>query len=516
MARIVVSDPLAPEGFQLLKARGHEAIDITQMDASARAKATTSAEGWVIRSGTQLTASEFAAAPNLKGVGRAGVGVDNVDLTAATEAGIAVFNSPTGNITSACEQAWALLLAGARRVVEADNAMKSEDWARKRLKGMELAGKTMFIVGLGKIGRMMAARAQAFEMNVIGHDPFVTPEAAKSFNVEWVTVEDGFKRADIISLHTPLVPATKELVNAERLALCQPGTVFINAARGGLMVPEDVHAALETGQLAFAGIDVWPEEPPTDWSLAKHPRVVAAPHLGASTVEAQLKAALQACERLCDFLDTGDAGLAVNAQSSVPGPMQPWADLTQAMAGFLAQTMPSAIEELIISATPGIQVATMQTPALIGALQSSREDPVNGINAPGLAKDCGWTVATKELPEDDEEWVRVTVRCRGHETTMQGTHTPHYGARVTNIDGFPVEFRPEGRFLFTRHDDVPGVLAGITAALAKSSVNVANMSLARRDGQAVSVIEVDGSIPQEARNALRDLAAVGEAHRIRL
>jgi D-3-phosphoglycerate dehydrogenase len=514
VAQIVVSDPLAPEGFELLESRGHKAIDITKMAGPELAAAIASAEGWVIRSGTNLTADSFAAAPQLKGVGRAGVGVDNVDLKAATEAGVAVFNSPTGNITSACEQAWALLLAGARRVVEADNAMKQKDWARKRLKGMELAGKTLFIVGLGKIGRMMAARAQAFEMNVIGHDPFVTPEAAKSFGVTWVSVEDGFKGADIISLHTPLVPATADLVNAERLALCKPGTVFVNAARGGLMVANDVYEALENGQLAFAGIDVWPEEPPTDWKLAQHPRVVAAPHLGASTVEAQLKAALQACERLCDFLDDGDAGLAVNAQSSVPGPMQPWAQLTEALAGFLSQSAGSTTE-IHVCATPAIQVKSLEAPAIIGALRGTSEN-VNGINAPGLANERGWIVSTRELPEDDTEYVRITMRATTGEMTMEGTYTPNYGARVTSIDGFPVEFRPEGRFLFTRHNDVPGVLAGITGALAQSKVNVANMSLARRDGLAVSVIEVDGSIPQEARDALRDLDAIQEAHRIRL
>lgn len=514
MARIVVSDPLAPEGYDLLRKRGHEAIDITQMDADKRQETIANAEGWVIRSGTQLTAEDFAAAPQLKGVGRAGVGVDNVDLKAATEAGVAVFNSPTGNITSACEQAWALLLAGARRVVEADNAMKQEDWARKRLKGMELAGKTLFIVGLGKIGRMMAARAQAFEMNVIGHDPFVTPEAAKGFGVTWVTVDEGFVGADIISLHTPLVPATADLVNAERLALCKPGTVFINAARGGLMVPEAVHEALENGQLAFAGIDVWPEEPPQDWSLAKHPRVIAAPHLGASTVEAQLKAALQACERLCDFLDSDDAGLAVNARSSVPGPMQPWAHLTEALSGFLSQSAGSTTE-IHIAATPGIQVKTLEAPALIGALRCSAEQ-VNGINAPGLANERGWIVSTRSLPEDDAEYVRVTMRASTGETTIEGTYTPNYGARVTHLNGFPVEFRPEGKFLYTVHDDVPGVLAGITGALAESKVNVANMTLARRDGTAVSVIEVDGGIPQEARDALRELPAIREAHRIRL
>ena len=516
MARIVVSDPLSPEGFALLEARGHEAVDVTSLEGDARADAIAGAEGWVVRSGTRIGPDELAAAPNLRGIGRAGVGVDNVDLGAATNRGIAVFNSPTGNITSAAEQAWALMLGAARRVPEADAAMKAEDWARKRLKGSELAGKTLFIVGLGKIGRMMAKRAQAFEMTCIGHDPFVTPEAAKGFGVEWVEVDDGMARADIISLHTPLVPATKDLIDARRLGLCKKGAMLVNAARGGLMVADDVLAALESGQLGSAGIDVWPDEPPTDWSLAKHPRVVAAPHLGASTVEAQTKAAVQACERLCDFLDTGDAGLAVNAVATVPEALRPWADLAGCLACFAAQTVEGAIEELVICATPGLDAAALEVPAVAGALRSSSETPINAINAPGLAKAQGWTVATKALPEDDDKYLRVHVRTKKGERIVEGTYTPHYGPRVTSVDGFDVEFRARGRLLVTLHDDVPGVLARITGVLAEAQVNVAAVSLARKGGQAIGVIEVDGSIPRDARDALRGIAAVNQAHRVRL
>lgn len=516
MARIVVSDPLAKEGYELLKAKGHDPIDITQLEGDARAAAIRDAEGWVIRSGTQVTAEDFAAAPNLRGIGRAGVGVDNVDLKAATAHGVAVFNSPTGNITSAAEQAWALMLAAARRVPEADAAMKAEDWARKRLKGMELAGKTIFIVGLGKIGRMMAARAQAFEMTCLGFDPFVTAEAAASFGVERVELDEGFARADIITLHTPLVPSTQGLVDARRLALCQDGVLIVNAARGGLVVAEDLLAALESGKVRAAGLDVWPEEPPTDWTLAKHPRVVAAPHLGASTEEAQVKAALQACERLADFLASGDAGVAVNAQASVPDSLRPWADLAERLACFAAQTLDS-VDELVLAATPGIDVEALKVAALAGALRPGHDSPVNAINAPGLAESQGWTVATRVLPEDDENYLRLRLSGSG-EIVIEGTYTPHYGLRVTNLAGFDVEFRPKGRFLFTQHDDVPGVLARITALLAESDVNVANVSLARnkKSQRAVAVIRVDGSIPAAARDGLRELKAVHEAHRIRL
>lgn len=516
MAKIVVSDPLATEGFDLLKRRGHEAVDITQINGAGRKAHIAEAEGWVVRSGTQLKPEDFQGAPLLRGVGRAGVGVDNVDLKAATGHGVAVFNAPTGNITSACEQAWALLLAGARRVVEADNAMKGEDWARKRLKGVELAGKTVFIVGLGKIGRMMAARAQAFEMTTIGYDPFVTPEAAASFGVEWMDLPDGFAAADVVSLHTPLVSSTKDMINEDTLARFKDGSILINAARGGLMDPGAVLTALESGKLAFAGIDVWPEEPPSDWALAKHPKVIAAPHLGASTKEAQVKAALQACERLCDFLDSGDAGLAVNAVATVPDSLRTWADLTESLAAFATQTV-AGLSEIIVSATPDIDAEALKVSAMTGALRATVDYPVNAINAPGLAQEKGWTVAARTLPADDEEYVRVEVRGKA-KVTIEGTATPHYGPRVTNLDGYDVEFRPEGRFLVTRHKDVPGVLAKITALLAEADVNVASVSLARHasEGTAMAVIKVDGGIPKSARDGLRGLTDITEAHRIRI
>ncbi len=515
MARVVISDPLAQEGSDLLRARGHDPVDITGLEGDARAAAVAEAEAWIIRSGTRLGPDEFASAPLLRAVGRAGVGVDNVDLAAATGAGVAVFNSPTGNITSAAEQAWALMLAVARRVPEADAAMKQGDWARKRLKGVELAGKTVFIVGLGRIGRMMAKRAQAFEMVTIGFDPFVTPEAAKSFGVEAVSLDDGFARADFVTFHTPLTPETRDMLDGRRLALMKKSAIIVNAARGGLIDESALLVALEEGLVAAAGIDVWASEPPTEWALAKHPRVVAAPHLGASTHEAQVKAAVQAVERVCDFLDSGDAGSAVNAQVRVPEAMRHWVGLAESLSGFGAQALAGALEEVVVISGPDLDAEALRVHALVGALRAGTDEPVNAINAPGMATEKGWTVASKGI--SDTEYVGVELRSNGHSIRLEGTYTPHYGARVTRIDGFDVDFRPEGRFLFTRHDDVPGVLAGITRILADAGVNVADLSLARDGtGAAVAVIRVDGGVPKEARDGLRSLPAIKEAHRVRL
>ncbi len=514
MARVVVSDPLAEEGFALLRTRGHDPVDITGLEGDERAKAVKDAEAWVIRSGTRLGATDFAAASQLRAVGRAGVGVDNVDLAAATESGVAVFNSPTGNITSAAEQAWALMLGAARRVPEADSAMKQEDWARKRLKGVELAGKTIFVVGLGRIGRMMAKRAQAFEMVTIGFDPFVTVDAAKGFGVERVELDEGFSRADFVTFHTPLTPETKHMLDARRLALMRPGAIIVNAARGGLVDESALLSALDENRIQGAGIDVWMSEPPNEWALAKHPRVVAAPHLGASTHEAQVKAAVQAVERVCDFLDTGDAGSAVNAQVRVPEAMRPWVGLAESLAGFGAQALEGTMSELVVMNGPDLDTEALRVHGLVGALRAGTDEPVNAINAPGMATEKGWTVATKGI--SDTEYVGVELRSNGHSIRLEGTYTPHYGARVTRIDGFDVDFRPEGRFLFTRHDDVPGVLAGITRILADAGVNVADLSLARDGkGSAVAVIRVDGGVPRDARDGLRGFEGIREAHRVR-
>ncbi len=520
MARILLTDPLDAEGVQVLRAAGHEVVDGSKLTGAARDAEVAQAEAWVIRSGTTITAEELAKARRLRAVARAGVGVDNVDLDAATARGVAVFHAPTGNITSAAEQAWALMLACARRVAEADASMKREAWDRK-LEGVELAGKTLLLVGLGRIGRMMAQRAKAFEMEVLGHDPFVTPEAAKAMGVDWVPLDDGLAKADLVSLHTPLTAQTRHIVNAARLARMKPTAILVNAARGPLVDPAALLAALEAGKLRAAGLDVWEEEPPKEWALAKHKRVVAAPHLGASTKEAQAKAAIQACERLAHFLATGDAGLAVNAQAAVDKDTRPWVALVEALAGVGVHLLREALEEVTVAASAGLDPKAMQVHALVGALRASSDEgagSVNAISAPGQAAERGWSVAGRVLPgTDDPKRVAVTLRAGPQAVTVEGTHTPHYGSRVTRLDGFDVEFRPNGRFLVTRHKDVPGVLARITAALAAHKVNVANVSLARDDkGTAMAVIQVDGAVPVGVRDELRGHEAIFEAHRVRV
>jgi D-3-phosphoglycerate dehydrogenase len=514
-----MTDALDAEGLALLRAKGHAIVDATKMDAAARARELAEADAWLIRSGTTIGAADLAQAPRLRAVGRAGVGVDNVDLAAATARGVAVFHAPTGNITSAAEQAWALLLACARRVPEADASMKRGEWAR-RMEGVELAGKTLLLVGLGRIGRMMAQRAAAFEMRVLGHDPFVTAEAARAMGVEWVALEDGLARADAVSLHTPLTAQTRHLVDAARLALMRPGAILVNAARGPLVDAAALADALDRGRLRAAGIDVWDPEPPSDWRLAKHPKVVAAPHLGASTREAQAKASIQACERVAHFLETGDAGLAVNAQATVDAKLRPWVALVEALAAFGVQLLREPLAQVEVGATAGLDPTAMQVHALVGALAATAETPVNAINAPGLAQERGWAVATKVLAQESEEPPRVHVRLRGgsQELTLEGTHTPHYGSRLTRIDGYDIEVRPQGRFLVTRHRDVPGVLARVTALLADAKVNVASVGLARdaASGTAMAVIQVDGSVPVQVRDLLRGAENILEAHRVRV
>ncbi len=520
MARILFTDALDAEGLDLVRKRGHVLVDATKLDAAAKAQEIAKAEAWLIRSATKIGAAELAQAPQLRAIGRAGVGVDNVDLAAATARGIAVFHAPTGNITSAAEQAWALMLACARRVPEADSAMKQGKWDRK-LEGVELCGKTILLIGIGRIGKMMAARAHAFEMTVLGYDPFVTPEAAKAMGIESVTCDDGLRRADVVSLHTPLTTQTRNVIDAATLAKMKPNAILVNAARGPLVDLAALVAALDAGKLRAAGIDVWPEEPPTaagDLAAAKHHRIVAAPHLGASTKEAQLKATVQACERVCDFLASGDAGLAVNAQAAVDEKLRPWVGLVEALAAFAVQTLHEPLQEVAVAASPGLDLKAMQVHALVGATRATMDTPINAINAPGLAAERGWSIASRTLPDEEPKRVVVTLRAGKQEVSVEGTHTPHYGSRVTRIDEFDVEFRPTGRFLLTRHRDVPGVLARITQELATHKVNVANVSLARdhEAGTAIAVIQVDGSIPAEVRDALRKSDAIQEAHRIRV
>jgi D-3-phosphoglycerate dehydrogenase len=522
--RVLVAEPLAREGVELL-GRQHEVDERPGLSRDELCAAIGDYDALVVRSQVKVDAELIAAGRRLVVVGRAGVGVDNVDLEAATRAGITVVNAPTGNTIAAAEHTLALLFALARHIAAADASVRRGEWKRSQFTGTELRGKTLGIVGLGKIGQAIADRARALEMRVLGADPYVTPEQAALHGVELTDQETLFGTADVVTVHVPLTRATRGLIGTQTLARMKPGALLLNVARGGVVDEAAVADALREGRLAGAAIDVFAAEPPAGSPLLDAPNTVLTPHLGASTEEAQVLVAEEVADQVLDVLAGRPARYAVNAPLLTPetaAAIAPYLPVAEMLGRFFAQFARGAARTLTleIAGDPAEFDASPLTAAVLrGLLGSTTTERVNLVNAAALAKARGITLVERKTPDAGQFAALLTLsgESDGRTTTVAGT----VGAgepRIVRLDDYMLDMAPADVMLITRHRDRPGTVGRIGLILGEADVNISAMHLARTRPRedAFMILALDDDVPPQVAESIRAQEAVLDLWAIRL
>jgi D-3-phosphoglycerate dehydrogenase len=504
---VLIAEKLAPSVLDLLG----DSVEVRNVDGTDRPallSAIADADALLVRSATQVDAEALAASTRLKVVARAGVGLDNVDVPAATERGVMVVNAPTSNIVSAAEHAMALLLAVARRVPAADASLRAGQWKRSSFNGVELNGKTAGIVGLGKIGQLLAQRLAAFGMNLVAYDPYVSPARAAQLGIELLSLDDLLERADTISIHLPKTPETKGLIGKEQLARVKPGVIIVNDARGGLVDEDALADALREGRVGGAGIDVFVKEPCTDSPLFELPNAVVTPHLGASTSEAQDRAGTDVARSVLLALAGDFVPDAVNVQTGgvVGEEVRPYLPLVQKLGSVvsaLASKPPSSVTVLVRGELAGEDVSVLPLAALRGVFAGMVEDQVTFVNAPKLAETLGVRVDLATEPESANYRSLVTVRAAlpdGTSVTVSGTLTGLDAVqKVVEVNGRHFDLRAEGTVLLLEYPDRPGVMGTVGTLLGETGVNIEAAQISQtKDGEnAIMLLRVDRSVTAE-------------------
>jgi len=513
--KVLISDNLSPTGVAILKKAGLEVDIKTGMTPEELKACIADYHGLVIRSATKVTADILDAAANLKVVGRAGSGLDNVDKTAATKKGIVVMNTPGGNTVTTAEHTIALMFSMARQIPQATASMKAGKWEKKRFTGVELFNKTLGVVGLGAIGKQVAKRALGLEMNVIAYDPYLSEENAKEMGIEKVELTALFARADFISFHTPITTETRNIVNKKTIEGMKDGVRILNCARGGIVNEADLCEALKSGKVAGAALDVFEKEPPGDNPLLNVDTLVCTPHLGASTEEAQENVAIAVAEQVADYLVNGVIRNAVNFPS-VPSEqisrLKPYLTLAETLGAFATQVFEGAVTEITIEyrgEASELNTAPVTIALLKGFLTPILEETVNFVNAPIIAKERGIEVREMKSAEagDYQSAIILRVKSDGKENFLVGTLLSRRDPRIVKINNFPVEIFPEGTMLFIYNNDKPGVIGNIGSFLGKCGINIARMHFGRETagGMAISVVSIDAPITQEQLGEMKKL-----------
>jgi (S)-sulfolactate dehydrogenase len=526
-ARVLVSDDLSPEAVAILKQAGLEVDVKVGLKPEALEEIIAAYDGLAVRSATKVNARLLEKATRLKVIGRAGVGVDNVDLEAATRRGVVVMNTPGGSSITVAELALAMILTLSRHVAAATASVKSGKWEKKKFQGHELAGKTLGVVGIGSIGSVLVDRAIALKMKVVAYDPFISEEAAARLGARLVELETLWREADVISVHVPLTDQTRNLVNAGVLAKVKKGALLVNCARGGIVDEKALADALASGHLGGAALDVFEKEPPpADHPLFKLDAFVATPHIGASTEEAQSAVAVAIAEQLVAYLRDGEVKNAVNVPGlpkEVLAVLAPYLPLAEKLGSLAAQLAPQGPTEVTVEVAGELSAVPMRpiaARALVGLLRHFLGTPVNDVNAPAIARDR--SLAVKEVrsaePHDYASLVTVTVRGQGGEAQVAGTVYGKREARLVRVDGYRLEAVPEGHAILCENEDTPGVVGNLGTALGQAGVNIARVSLSRRDDRsgAFAFLNVDSAPAPEVLAQLRKLPHVRVVRAIHL
>ncbi|MFQ5597802.1 MAG: phosphoglycerate dehydrogenase [Nitrospiria bacterium] len=525
--RVLVSDPLADRGIEILKKAGLKVDIKTKLSPGELIESIPNYDGLVIRSGTKVTQEVIGAAKNLKIIGRAGSGLDNVDINAATKRGIVVMNTPGGNTITTAEHTLALMVAMARRVPQAYLSTQSGKWEKKKFMGIELFNKTLGIIGVGQIGGHVAKLAQGMMMNVIAYDAYLSPEKAEKMGIESVDLDTLYARSDIITLHTPLTDQTRHMIDAAAFQKMKQGARLINCARGGIVNEADLYDALQSGKVAAAAFDVFEVEPvdPSNPLLSLE-NFICTPHLGAATKEAQENVALAIAEQLVDFLVRDVVRFAVNLPSVSPDllpKLQPYIDLAEKIGSFIGQTAEGGVEEVTISyvgEAADIQTAPITIAALKGLLSPILEEPVNSVNAPEIAKERG--IVTKEEKRSDagnfSSLLSIKVKAGDKIRHVTGAIFNKTEPRIVEIDRMSLEFTPSGNMLYIFNEDMPGVIGSLGQLLAKNQVNISLMQLGREKagGKAISVVGIDSVLSSEVLQEIKTLPHVLSVKQIKM
>ncbi|TCS63487.1 phosphoglycerate dehydrogenase [Varunaivibrio sulfuroxidans] len=520
MPKVLISDKMSPRAAEVFKARGVE-VDVKPGMTPDELKACIGQyDGLAVRSATKATAEIIAAADNLKVIGRAGIGVDNIDIKAATAKGIVVMNTPFGNSITTAEHAISMMMALARQLPLANASTQAGKWEKSRFMGVELMGKTFALIGCGNIGAAAADRAQGLKMKVIAYDPYLSPERAKDLGVEKVELDDLFARADFISLHTPLTDATRGIINAEAFAKMKDGVRVINCARGGLVDEAALKVAIESGKVAGAALDVFEVEPAKENPLFGMEQIVATPHLGASTTEAQVNVAVQVAEQLSDYLLTGAVVNALNmpSVSAEEAPkLRPYMKLAEQLGSFAGQLTQTGIKSVSIEYEG--QAAELNTKPLtaivLQGVLSPQLEAVNMVSAPAIAKERDIDVSEikHERPGAYQTLIKLTLTTETQTRSVSGTLFNGQNPRLVEIKGIPIDAKLGTHMLYITNKDEPGFIGKLGTALGAEKANIATFNLGRAEagGDAIALIEVDSAVSDAFIENLRAMPEVVQA-----
>ena len=521
MPKVLISDKLSDTAINIFKERG---VDVDYLPDLGKDKEKLLSvigdyDGLAVRSATKATPKLIAEAKNLKVIGRAGIGVDNIDIPAATAAGVVVMNTPYGNAITTAEHAIAMMFALVRQIPQANQSTHEGKWEKSAFMGAEVFGKTLGIIGCGNIGAIVADRAIGLKMRVIAFDPFLTPERAVELGVEKVELDELFKRADILTLHTPLTDQTRNIVSAENIAKLKKGAFIVNCARGGLVDEEALKVALDEGHLAGAAVDVFAVEPAREHVLFGHPKVVATPHLGASTREAQENVAIQVAEQMADYLTRGAVSNSLNSPSvsAEEAPrLKPFISLAEKLGAFAGQLSESAITKIEIvyeGEVAELNTKPLTSSAIAGVLKPILSE-VNIVNAPVIAKDRGISVSEtyRDEPEAYDSLIRLNIVTEKQSRSISGTIFAGE-ARIIEIKDVDMEAAFAPFMLYTTNEDRPGFIGALGATLGEAGVNIATFNLGRSapGAQAIALLAVDEPVTDQVLEKLRALAHVQQA-----
>lgn len=512
--KILISDSLSKQGVDALEKAGFTVVVKSKMPKDELFKEIKDADGLIVRSGTKVTAELIAAAERLKVVGRAGSGLDNVDTPAATRRGIVVMNTPGGNTVTTAEHTMSMICAMSRRIPQATASVKAGKWEKDKFMGVELYNKVLGIIGAGQIGSHLTKMAQGIGMSVVAFDPYLAPERAERMGVTMLDLDELFRRADIISVHTPLTPETRGIINAQAIAKMKPGVLIVNCARGGIINESDLCEALKTKRVAAAAFDVFDEEPvKPDNPLLALDNFICTPHIGAQTTEAQENVAIGIAEQIVDYFTKGVARGAVNIPSVAPEllpRLQPFLTLAEKIGSLQTQLVHGGTERVVVEYSGEVatlSVAPLTIAVLKGLLTPILEHAVNYVNAPIVAKERG--IEVKEIKSTDAgdftSLIRVRVEAGKMSQQVAGTLYHKKEARITEIDQFKVEVVPEGHMLLIHNVDRPGVIGMVGKVLGDHGINILRMqcALEKRGGDALLIIGSDTEFPASALDEIR-------------